>query len=361
MQNPTLPNNVIDWTKTLKAFGFTPLGVLGIVILSLLPLFPPFNQEYLIRWLIMACIMGASAMIFDFSGGFIFVINFGFMAFFGLGSYTSALLAIHYGFSPWITIFLGVLPPAFLGFLVGILSLELRGMMILCFTWFIGLALMGLATKMVFLTRGAMGLTCPALYQTSNNIVYFYTILAMLLITYVVLNLVIRSPFGLAFKAIGQNMEAARTSGINPLKYRVWNFTISCAFAGWIGSFYAHYYQVLTPDLLSTAKTVEVLVVAYIGGRSSLWGGAVAAIPFMVGMELIRSSLSSLPGLNFILYGIFLILIMLYYPGGAAQLYKLYVQNSEIGFIRWLTGQENLKQQLKIETSVSTETFKAGM
>jgi branched-chain amino acid transport system permease protein len=183
----------------------------------------------------------------------------------------------------------------------------------------------------------------------------------MLLITYVVLNFVVRSPFGLAFKAIGQNMEAARTSGINPLKYRVWNFTISCAFAGWIGSFYAHYYQVITPDLLSTAKTVEVLVVAYIGGRSSLWGGAVAAIPFMVGMELIRSSLSSLPGLNFILYGIFLILIMLYYPGGAAQLYKLYVQNSEIGFIRWLTGQENLKQQLKIETSVSTESFKAGM
>ena len=309
----------------------------------MLPFIPPFNQEYMIRWLIMACIMGASAMIFDFSGGFIFVINFGFMAFFGLGSYTSGLLAIHYGLSPWITIFLGALPPAFLGFLVGILTLELRGMMILCFTWFIGLALMGLATKMVFLTRGAMGLTCPALYQTSGNIPYFYSILIMLLITYVILKWVVRSHYGLAFRAIGQNMEVARTSGINPLKYRVLNFTISCAFAGWIGSFYTHYYQVITPDLLSTGKTIEVLVVAYIGGRGSLWGGAVVAIPFMVGMELIRSSLSNMPGLNVILYGIFLILVMLYYPGGLAQLYNLYINNSKIGFIRWLAGQKLAK------------------
>ena len=94
---------------------------------------------------------------------------------------------------------------------------------------------------------------------------------------------------GLAFKAIGQNMEAARTSGINPVFYRIVNFTLSCTIAGLLGGFYAHYYGVLTPELLHTSKTVEVLAVAYIGGRGSLWGGAFIAFPFMIAMELIRS------------------------------------------------------------------------
>ena len=78
----------------------------------------------------------------------------------------------------------------------------------------------------------------------------------------------------------------------------------------------------MTPELLHTTKTVEVLAVAYIGGRGSLWGGAFIAFPFMIAMELIRSSLSNLPGLNLIIYGSLLIAVMIYYPGGFAQLYE---------------------------------------
>ena len=63
----------------------------------------------------------------------------------------------------------------------------------------------------------------------------------------------------LAFPALGQNLEAARSSGIDPTAYRVLNWTLSCALAGWLGGFYAHYYGILTPDLLHTSKTVEVL------------------------------------------------------------------------------------------------------
>ncbi|MEW5725057.1 MAG: branched-chain amino acid ABC transporter permease, partial [Thermodesulfobacteriota bacterium] len=310
LENHPPAAGLFGWTMT--KLGFSPLGLLGLGALAVLPLVPPFDQEYLIRWLIMACTMGAAAMAFDFSGGFIAVINFGFMAFFGLGAYTSALVAIHYGLSPWLGMVAGALTSAALGFWAGAVTLRLRGMMILCFTWFIGLALMGLATKAVDLTHGPRGLICPPLFPDSSNLPYFYTVLAMLLATYVALKSVVRSHLGLAFRAIGQNMEAARTSGLNPLKYRILNFTLSCAFAGWLGGFYAHYYQIITPELLSTGKTVEVLVIAYIGGRSSLWGGAFAAIPFILGMEVIRSSLSNLPGLNLVLYGVFLILIMIY-------------------------------------------------
>jgi branched-chain amino acid transport system permease protein len=155
----------------------------------------------------------------------------------------------------------------------------------------------------------------------------------MFLVTYIVLKWVVRSNMGLAFKAIGQNMEAARTSGINPTRYRIINFSLSCAFAGWIGGFYAHYYGILMPEVMSASKTIEVLVVVYIGGRASLWGGAFAAVPFVFAMEMVRSVFSQYPGLNLIFYGLFLILIMIYYPGGAAQLYQSLIERSKNPFI----------------------------
>ncbi len=131
--------------RFLDAACLTPMGALGIGVLALSPLFPPFNQEYLIRWLIIAAIVGAQTIAFDFTAGYINVINFGFSAFVGIGAYSSALLTIHSGLSPWITMFVGVLPAALLGFLTGVLTLRLRGIFALCMTWFIGLAAMGLA------------------------------------------------------------------------------------------------------------------------------------------------------------------------------------------------------------------------
>ena len=78
---------------------------------------------------------------------------------------------------------------------------------------------------------------------------------------------------------------------------------------------------------MHTSKTVEVLAVAYIGGRGSLWGGAVVAFPFIIAMEIIRSSLSNLPGLHLVIYGILLICVMIYYSGGCAQFFDTYIRN----------------------------------
>ncbi|MCF8070255.1 MAG: branched-chain amino acid ABC transporter permease [Desulfobacterales bacterium] len=308
--------------KTLNALCITPLGFFALVLLLLVPVIPPFNQEYLIRWMVVGLFMAAQAVAFDFTGGYINIVNFGFAAFVGLGAYTSGILCAKLGLSPWIGMFVGIIPAGLVGFLTGILTLRLRGIFAAVMAWFIGLAIWGLAIKLVFLTEGPLGLNCPTLLETSSNLPYFYIIFAMFIITYVILKRVVRSNMGLAFTAIGQNMDAARTSGINPVRYRIINFTLSCAFAGWLGGFYAHYYGILMPEIMHTTKTVEVLVIVYIGGRASLWGGAAVAIPFVVAMELVRSEFSDYPGLHFIFYGLFLILIMIYYPGGFAHLYE---------------------------------------
>ncbi len=329
-----MEKNLFD--KILDCLCMTPAALCGLILLLVLPLIPPFNQEYLIRWLVAAGLIAAQAIAFDFTAGFINIVNFGFYAFVGFGGYVSALLAGHIGLSPFFGMLVGALFSGILGFILGLLTLRQRGIFAAVVTWFLGLALMGLATKLTDLTRGVLGLRAELLFNSSSNLPYYYLIIGMMLFIYITTKWIVRSDMGLAFKAIGQNMDAARTSGINPVFYRVSNFTISCTMAGLLGGFYAHFYGVLTPDVMATTKTVEVLVVAYIGGRGSLWGGAVVAFPFIFAMEFLRSSLSDLPGVNLILYGVFLILVMIYYPGGFSQVYETYLSQPKNRILRYL-------------------------
>lgn len=316
--------------SALARIGFSPIGVVAFIIIALLPLVPPFNQEHIMRWLVMGAFLGAQAVAFDFTAGYINVVNFGFAAILGVGAYTSAVLSntlpiliVQPGLPPWLTIWIGALAAGLIGFLLGMLTLRLRGIFAAVMAWFVGIALMGLATNMPKLTRGSLGFAPPPLLNTPNNLPYYYVALGMLLLTYICLRLVTNSHMGLAFRAIGQNIDAARASGINPTRYRVINFTLSCVFAGLLGGFYAHYIGSLTPrTVMHTSKTVEVLALAYIGGRGSMWGGASVAFPFVFFMEYLRSNLAQLPGLHMVIYGVLLIIVMIFYPGGAAQLYS---------------------------------------
>jgi branched-chain amino acid transport system permease protein len=326
--NTTTPT-VNPFNKLLDLLCLTPLGLISLVILAVLPLIPPFNQEYLIRWLISAALIASLAIAFDFTAGLINIVNFGYCAIMGLGAYTSAILAERFGLTPWFGMMAGGLAAAGMGLIIGMITLRLRGIFAACLAWFFGLALMGLATKLVWLTRGPMGLRVDRLFDTQSNVPYYYLLLMMMIAIYIMCKWVTRTRMGVAFKAIGQNMEAARTSGINPVFYRLGNFVLSCAIGGVLGGFYAHYYGILTPDIMHTSKTVEVLAVAYIGGRGSLWGGAAIAFPFVFAMELVRSSLSDLPGINLMLYGLLLILVMIYYPGGFAQFFDTYIRKAQ--------------------------------
>jgi branched-chain amino acid transport system permease protein len=272
---------------------------------------------------------------FDFTAGYINVVNFGFAALLGLGAYTSGILAntrpsliLHLGISPWIGIWVGAIVAGLVGLFLGMLTLRLRGIYAAVMAWFVGIALLGIVNNLTDLTRGPLGMAPPSLLTRGvGNRPYFYIILGMMLVVYIVLKLITNSKYGLAFRAIGQNIDAARASGINPTKYRVFNFTVSAFFAGWLGGFYAHYFGSLTPaTLMHTSKTVEVLAIAYIGGRGSLWGGIAVAFPFVFFIEYIRSNLTDLPGLHLVIYGILMILIMIYYPSGFS------------GFFDWAKG-----------------------
>ena len=159
----------------LNKIGFSPLGLGLLIILAILPNFYPFSQEYIVRWLIMGAFLAAQSVAFDFTAGYINIVNFGFAALLGLGAYTSGILAnttpfLLYapGLSPWITIWLGALIAGLVGFVLGILTLRLRGIFAAVMAWFVGIALMGLVNNLTDLTRGPLGMNPVKFLETPN-------------------------------------------------------------------------------------------------------------------------------------------------------------------------------------------------
>jgi branched-chain amino acid transport system permease protein len=306
-----------DATRRSQRLGL--IATVALVLLAVaLPFIPPFTGQDWQRYLVGAALSAAAAVAFDFTAGYIDIVNFGFAAFMGLGGYVSAIFVTQYGISPWLGFPLGALAAGILGLLTGMLTLRLRGIYAAVMTWFVAIALMGMARNLTDITRGSLGLAVPPLLPTNDNAPYYYVILAILLLTLLVLTIIIRSRIGLAFRAIGQNLQASRASGINPTKFLVANFTISCAFAGVFGVFYAHYYGILTPAVMSTPHTIEILAIAYIGGRGSLWGPAIIAFPMSIAVSLMQVQFASLPGLYLVFYGLLLVLVMLFRPDGFA-------------------------------------------
>jgi branched-chain amino acid transport system permease protein len=289
-------------------------SLIVFVILALAPLV--ITDEYLLYLMVISLYFGTQAMAFDFTAGFTGMINFGFAAFLGLGAYVSAIVAVRLGISPWFGIWLGAAVASALGWFLGLLTLRLRGIFATVMSWFVGLTLLSLAAALVPLTRGYLGLNVPLFLDTAERRPYYYLLLSMTVLTYLILHNCIRSRLGLAFRAIGENVELARASGIDPNRYGSLNLMISCAIAGLLGGFYAHFVGILTPDIMQTSHTVEVLALTYIGGRSTLWGGLLASFLIIPLFEYLKP----LFAIRLVIYGLLLIVMTIFCPGGIASL-----------------------------------------
>jgi branched-chain amino acid transport system permease protein len=274
------------------------------------------RNQFILRLLLLAMYYGALAMAFDFSAGYINIVNFGLSGFVGLGAYTSALMVVKLGVSPWIGMAGGAVLAMLLGLVVGRLTLGLVGLYAANVTWFIALTLLAATAATPNLTRGYLGLNVPPLFDTPNILPYYYLILGIVVVMYVVMNGVVKSHLGLAFKAIGQNLGVARASGINPARYRIINFTLSCTFAGLLGGFYAHFIRILTPAIMGSQLTMEVMTLSYVGGRGTLWGGLIAGLFMIPIFEYIRHLLE----VRLIIYGLVLIVVTIYWPKGIVQI-----------------------------------------
>jgi branched-chain amino acid transport system permease protein len=335
-------NQTIGRTITrIQLAGVSPLMCVVFIALLIVPIF--VKDEFILRLLISSLMFGGLAMAFDFTSGYINIVNFGFSAFMGLGAYTSGLIVLNLGLSPWLGMLIGAIMAGVIGFGLGLLTIRLGGIFAACMAWFVALAMMAITANWVGLTRGNSGLSIPPLFDTYRNLPYYYVMFAIVVFIYLLLIVISKSKIGLAFRAIGQDPQAAASSGIFATRYKVINFTISCCLAGLIGGFYAHYIGILTPQVMHTRNTVEVMVISYIGGRGTIWGGLIAAIIIIPLMEYTKGLME----VRLILYGAAMIFIMIFYPKGLVGLWE-----GGVAFFKKKGGPKRITDQESAPSSI---------
>ncbi len=264
----------------------------------------------------------------NIAGGFAGLLSFGHTIFFGIGAYCSAIMVATYGINPWMAWMLAIAFGAALGAIIGYLSFRfgLRG------SYF---ALITLAFAEMFrvladsspITRGGLGILIPvkqgaSQLQFADPRAFYFLALLLCLIGLGLAYWLKSSRFGARLEAIRENEDAARALGIHVLKEKIKCLALSGALAAAGGSFYVQKYLYIDPQLaFSVARSVEMLLVAMIGGAGTVFGPLIGAATLGVLAEVTRA-LSDAQGLSLVVYGTVLILIIGFLPNGLISLLR---------------------------------------
>ena len=243
-------------------------------------------------------------------------------AFWGIGAYTSALLTTKLGCPVWIGMIASFAVAALFGVLLGVPSLKLSGHYLAVVTIGFGFIVQLLLTNWIDLTNGADGITqipSPAvfgfLFDTPTKFFYFAAVILVLL-TLACIHLK-NSRVGRALLAIRQNEMAAETTGIHTTYFKIMAFALSSGYAGFGGSLFAHSgAHYISPDTFSFDQSVMFLAMTVLGGDGSAVGAIVGATLLSLLPELLRS----LKDTYMMVYAAGIILIMIFMPGGIANL-----------------------------------------
>lgn len=299
-------------------------------LVAVVLLVPPLADSQFVTTVFVSGLMfGILGAIYDLMLGYAGLINFGYGGFIAAGAYASALASFHFGISPWLGLAIGGAVAAVLGLFTGVITLRLKGLYLALMTFFVGEAVRLTIANSPEYTRGALGLSVepfPDLFGISfardDLLPYYYLLVALGAAIMLVMVALVRSRFGLVFKAIREDQLAAESLAINATGYKLLNFTVASFLTGVVGAFYAHYLGILspTPEEFGVPRTVEVLIVTYVGGRGTLWGSLFAGMLLIGFQEYFRG----LGAWRLVLFGLLLIGVMLFARKGLAGL-KRYV------------------------------------
>ena len=277
-------------------------------------LLPWAASSYVISLGFALFLTAALAQSYDWVGGHLGYMNLGHAAFFGIGAYTFGIVFARGGGLPlaWAA---SVLLPAAAALLMSYPFFRLRGAYFALATFGLVALLERLAGNLVALTRGSEGLTIPTGYR-------LYSAYYILLILCAGLTLATwwlsRSRWGLALVAIREDEDAVGAYGVAPFRFKCGTLTVSAAVAGLVGAVYTWQVTYITPgDIFSLEKAVGPVVIAMIGGSGTVLGPLVGALLIEVIREFLRLKTQYLA---LTVYGIMLILVGLFIPGGLMRL-----------------------------------------
>jgi len=287
--------------------------LLLLAVLAILPLSDLGPNSVKVLFLTFVAI--ATSVGWSILGGFAGQVSFGFAVFYGLGAYTTAV-GINLGVSPYATYPLAGAVAAVASLLVGLPTFRLRGPYFAIATIGVSEATRVIMTNLEF-TGGASG------YRITERVPFrqmehYYTGLALASLAVAVSIIVRRSRFGLGLRAIRDDQEAAADIGVNPYAYKLGAHAIAAALTGAAGGVYARYAAFIDPEgVFGFPRSVGILLMPVIGGVNTISGPVIGGGVYgVIEEELV----ARFPQLHLLLYGVLVMLIILFEPGGVMGL-----------------------------------------
>ncbi|UZG44395.1 branched-chain amino acid ABC transporter permease [Caldimonas thermodepolymerans] len=289
------------------------------------------RDEFLIHSLIMVLYFAYLASAWNLMCGYVGQISFGHSVFSGVGGYCSVLLLTGMGISPWLGMLAGGVLAAILAVIIGFPTMRLRGPYFALTTiavaeiiriWFENTdEVFGISIK------GAEGLSVPlvgtdwALFQFDSKVPYYYIILTMLVVVMSITWLMERNRLGVCLKAIRGDRDAAESLGINPTRYTLTAYAISAFMTALGGSFYAQFIRFINPERnMGVELSIDMALMSIIGGQGTVFGPLIGAAFLAPVAEISRGYLGGqLIGLHLVIYGLVLIIAVLYLPKGLLE------------------------------------------
>jgi branched-chain amino acid transport system permease protein len=280
-------------------------------------------DAYLVHLLIIIGIQIILSLSLQVAIGYTGLLNFGHIAFYAIGAYTSALLTINGVPFIWAFLLAGIIASIF-AYLLSIPTNKLKGD-------YLGLATIGFSfliyavlINWTWLTRGPLGIPGipkPVLFGIVFNTNYLFLILTIIitLLSWFIIKKIINSKFGLLLQAVRDDETVAKSLGKNTFKVKTIGLIVSAFFAGIAGSLFAHFITFIDPSSFTFMALIPVITIIIVGGLASIKGTVIATIILTLIPEILRfvglpSSLVG-PGRQ-IIFALILLIILLYYPKG---------------------------------------------
>jgi len=295
------------------------------------------HNSFLVNMGTQFVIYALAAISLDLVLGYGAMVSFGHAAFFGIGGYVVAIVAFHMGQGETIMGWAGsesalaiwplaMLVAAFVGLVMGFLSLRTSGvqfiMITLAFAQMLYFVLVGLV-----IYGGDDGLSI-----TSRNIlpginlddpgIFYYVCLALMTLWVWICRRIVNSPFGMALRGFQQNERRNVNLGYAPLRYKLTAFVISAAGTGLAGALWANYALYASPDMAAWLKSGTLMAMIVLGGMGTIYGSILGAAVYL-GLEQALTAWTE----NWMLFlGPVLILVVLF---------------SKRGLFGWLAGRNS--------------------
>lgn len=291
-----------------------PLAIALVVGAAALPLLSP--NEYLLHVLVITFIYMMVNQAWNLVLGVSGIWSFAQIAIFAIGGYTSGLLALHLGLSPWIGMLIGGLVAMVVGILLGIPAFRVTGIYVALLTFAFNevVRLLIVTDDRNGPTGGAFGLDgLPGFFgDSAGKAPDYWLALVLLVIVSLIVWRVMYSPIGVAFASLRENSRYAAGRGIDRFKYQLLVFGVSSFLTGVAGAFYAHYLSIIQPQIMGLALSTNLVAMIVVGGLGTFAGPIVGTAVLMFLLEFLRVT----DQLRFIFLGVVLLVIIVAMPEG---------------------------------------------